>query len=471
MSDHNETAPHAISRWRQLVSSVGCAALLAASMPAPLLAQPAPGGPPPGAEGQQGGPPPGQQGEGYTDQQLDSIVAPIALYPDQLLTQVLMASAYPDQVKAAAQWLNDPANKSIHGDALTAALAPIPWDPSVKSLVPFPQVLTTMTSQPDWVEQLGYAMNVQQPAVMNAVQFLRKQAEVAGQLHTTPQQVVSTEQSAIVIAPAQPNVVYVPVYNPAVVYGEWPYPAYPPFYLPPPVGFYWGGAVGVGIAFGVGFGIVGGLWGFAHPVWGGGGLFINVNRYNAISIGHPWVGGAAWRAGAGPFAHPFARPFGGFRPAGGAGFHGGGFAGGRPGGGFPGAHPGFAGGRPPFHAPAAGGFHGAPGGFHPAAAGAHSPGAPGGAHSFAHPASAGHVGATHAAATSHAGFANHAAAAHAAAAPHAGGHAGFAPHAAAPHAEAPRAAPRAAPPRPAGGGGHAGGGGGGHAGGGGGHHR
>ena len=330
--------PNKPSLWRQWVTSTACAALLAASAPAPLLAQQGPpqGGPPPGAQGP-GPQGPGPQGpgaqasdqQGYSPEQLDAVLAPIALYPDQLLTQVLMASAFPDQVTAAEAWCQAPGNKALQGDALTAALAPLPWDPSVKSLVPFSQVLATMTSQPDWLQQLGYAMSVQQPAVMESVQRLRRQAQIAGQLNSTPQQQVSTQGSAIVIEPAQPNVVYVPAYNPAVVYGAWPYPAYPPFYLPPPPGFYLGGAVVGGFAFGIGIGITAGLWGWAHPNWGGGNVYINVNRYNSISVNRPWVGGATWR----PVGATVGRPAwgyrqgtgyrpgaGGFVPPGGAGY-------------------------------------------------------------------------------------------------------------------------------------------------------
>ena len=358
--------PMKTNAWRRWVTSAGCAALLLASLPQPLMAQYGgpqggppggpQGGPPPGDPqgqpgGPQGGPPPGPQDQqGYSPEQLDAVLAPIALYPDQLLTQVLMASAFPDQVKAAADWCAAPANKALQGDALTAALGQIPWDPSVKSLVPFPQVLSMMTAQPDWLQQLGYAMSVQQPAVMDSVQRLRKQAQIAGQLNSTPQQQVRTENSAIVIEPAQPNVVYVPAYNPAVVYGAWPYPAYPPFYLPPPLGFYAGGAVVGGLAFGIGIGINVGLWGWARPNWGGRNVFINVNRYNVISVNRPWVGGAVWR----PTGRFVGRPGWGFRPGVGYRPGAGGFV--PPGGGFrpngAGFRPGVAGFRPP-----AGGFH------------------------------------------------------------------------------------------------------------------
>jgi hypothetical protein len=340
------------TRIGRLITSVTCAALLASTAPAPLFAQQPP--PPPQQQG-------GQQQQGYSPEQLDAVLAPIALYPDQLLTQVLMASAFPDQVTAAAQWIGNPANQQLQGDQLANALVPLPWDPSVKSLVPFPQILQMMTAQPDWLQQLGYAMSVQQPDVMASVQRLRQQAQIAGQLKSSEHQVVSSEGSTIVIAPAQPNVVYVPSYNPVDVYGAWPYPAYPPFYLPPPVGYYGGAALVGGLAFGAGIAIgafaTAGLWGWARPNWGGGGVYINVNNYNRWSPGRPWNGGNNWH----PY-RPVARPGWGYRaPA--AAFHPpGGYrpAGYRPGApgyrpGAPGYRPGAPGYRPPPPAVRAGG--------------------------------------------------------------------------------------------------------------------
>jgi hypothetical protein len=322
----------------RLVSLVSCAALLIGTNPVPLRAQ-AP------AATQQA------DTQGYTVEQLDALLAPIALYPDQLLTQILMASTYPLQVVEAARWVDDPTNKALTGDALTAALAQQTWDPSIKSLVPFPQVLAMMNGKLDWMQQLGYAMSVQQSAVMASVQRLRLQAQNAGQLKTTSQQVVSTQDQAIVIAPAQPNVVYVPTYNPTVVYGAWPYPAYPPVYLPPPPGYYLGAALVTGLAFGAGVAIAGGLWGWASPNWGGGNVNVNVNRYNNINVNRPPINNPGWRP---PASN---RPGGGYRPPAGGpvglpGRPGGGGPGGgvpgRPGGGGPGAGvPGRPGGGAP----------------------------------------------------------------------------------------------------------------------------
>jgi hypothetical protein len=283
---------------RRAVAILCCVAVLNGITPAPLLAQA-----PPAAE---------QAGaQDFSVEQLDALVAPIALYPDELLTQILMASAYPLQVVEAARWLDVPANKSLSGDALTAALAKLNWDPSVKSLVPFPQVLAMMNGQLDWMQQLGYAMTVQQNAVMDSVQRLRRQAQGAGHLQTTAQQVVQTEGETVVIAPAQPNVVYVPSYNPTVVYGAWPYPSYPPVYLPPPPGHAFGTALATGLAFGAGVAITAGLWGWARPNWGGGNVNVNVNRYNSINANRTQIRNSTWRP-------TTARPAGaGLRPPGG----------------------------------------------------------------------------------------------------------------------------------------------------------
>jgi hypothetical protein len=161
--------------------------------------------------------------QAYNIEQLDALLAPAALYPDALLAQVLMASTFPLNVVSAGRWLEDPANKSLSGDALVKALGRQTWDPSVKSLVPFPSVLALLNSNLDWTQQLGYAFADQQAAVMDSVQRLRAQAQTAGNLKTTEQQIVRVEKQVIIIEPARPTVVYVPSYNPVVVYGAWPY--------------------------------------------------------------------------------------------------------------------------------------------------------------------------------------------------------------------------------------------------------
>ena len=197
----------------------------------------------------------------FTQEELDQLLAPIALHPDSLLAQILMASTYPLEVVQAERWAKQ--NKGLQGDALTAALEKQNWDPSVKSLVNFPQVLTMMSEKLDWTQNLGDAFIGQEKEVMQTVQKLRKKAEEKGNLKTTKEQKVTVEQESktIIIEPADPQVVYVPTYNPAVVYGPWWYPAPPPYYYYPP-GYVMGGAL---LSFGVGMAI-GAAWGWA---WGG----------------------------------------------------------------------------------------------------------------------------------------------------------------------------------------------------------
>ncbi len=169
------------------------------------------------------------QGAPLTDQELDSLVAPIALYPDALVAQILAGSTFPDQVAVANYWLEQ--NKSLTGSALTKAVDGQSWDPSIKALTQFPAVLNNMAQNISWTSQLGDAYHNQQSQVMAAIQTLRKQAKAAGNLKTTSQQTVTTQTQGstqvIVIQPANPQVVYVPTYNPTVIYGT---PYYPPGY-------------------------------------------------------------------------------------------------------------------------------------------------------------------------------------------------------------------------------------------------
>ena len=168
--------------------------------------------------------------------QLEQLVAPIALYPDALVAQILMASSYPREVVSAARWVK--ANPSVKGEALETAMQQQPWDPSVQALTALPQVLGMMNEKLDMTQQLGDAFLAQQKDVLDAVQRLRAKAQAAGNLKSGNEQKVSSEQQGgttiIKIEPANPQVVYVPVYNPTVVYGAWPYPAYPPYYYYPP---------------------------------------------------------------------------------------------------------------------------------------------------------------------------------------------------------------------------------------------
>ena len=233
----------------------------------------------------------GQNAPVFKTEELDQIVAPIALYPDDLLAQVLMASTYPLEIVMADRWIEDPNNAKLKGDQLAAALEPQPWDPSVKSLVPFPDVLKMMNDKLDWTQKLGDAVLAQEADVMAAVQRLRQRAQSAGTLKTTEQQVVKTEAQTIVIQPANPQVVYVPAYNPTVVYGTWPYPAYPPYYYPPPA-YYPGQALLTGMAFATGAAIVGSLWGWGDCNWGGNNININNSRYNQINANNIRAGRA-----------------------------------------------------------------------------------------------------------------------------------------------------------------------------------
>ena len=164
-----------------------------------------------------------------------------------------------------------------------AALEEKDWDPSVKALVPFPRVLQMMNDELEWMEKLGDAFLAQEADVMESVQRLRQQAQAAGKLQSTSEQVVTTQGQTIVIEPATPEAIYVPVYNPLVVYGPWPYPAYPPYYFPPPPGYAFGNVLLVGIGFGIGFAIVEPLWGWDRCDWVHRRIYIEVNKYNVIN--------------------------------------------------------------------------------------------------------------------------------------------------------------------------------------------
>jgi Protein of unknown function (DUF3300) len=212
-------------------------------------------------------------GQGFKPEEIDALVAPIALYPDELLSQIFMASTYPLEIVEASRWAKQ--NKNLKGDALAQALEKQDWDPSVRSLVNFPDVLSNMSEKLDWTQKLGDAFLSQQKEVMDAVQRLRAKAQAAGNLQTTEQQKVIVEEKVIKIEPASPQVVYVPTYNPTVVYGAWPYPAYPPYPWYPP-GYAFGASM---LAFGTGVAL-GAAWGFAWggANWGRGEVNVDVNR-------------------------------------------------------------------------------------------------------------------------------------------------------------------------------------------------
>jgi hypothetical protein len=212
----------------------------------------------------------------FSEEELEQLLAPIALYPDELFTQVLMASTYPLDIVMADRWVK--ANPKLKGKELEDALQKQPWDPSVKSLAVFPQVLTMMSEKIDWTQKLGDAFLAQEKDVMDAAQTLRGKAVKEGTLKDTKEQKVVAENAGtttiIKVEPTNPEVVYVPTYNPTYVYGAWPYPAYPPYYYYPP-GYAAGAAF---FSFTAGAIVGGALWGSAN--WHSHSVNVNVNRYN-----------------------------------------------------------------------------------------------------------------------------------------------------------------------------------------------
>jgi hypothetical protein len=239
-----------------------------------------------------------QDAKPFGKEQLDQMTAQVALYPDSLLAQLFMATTYPDEFAKAMAWSK--AHPDAKGDDAVKMVENENWDPSVASMVGFPEVLITLGEKPDWVKNMGDAFLAQPEDVMDSVQRLRAQAQKAGNLKSNEQVKVSTQapeaapaatttvvqQAApaqvIVIEPAQPSVVYVPAYNPTAVYGPWAYPAYPPYYYPPPPGYWWSRPIATGIAWGVGIGVSNALWGGFG--WGRHDVDINVNRYNNINV-------------------------------------------------------------------------------------------------------------------------------------------------------------------------------------------
>jgi hypothetical protein len=216
----------------------------------------------------------------FKPEELEQIVAPIALYPDALLAQIFMASTYPLEIVEAARWAKQ--HPEVKGDAVAKEMEKQGWDPAVKSLVAVPQVLAMMDEKIDWTQKLGDAFLAQQKDVMDAVQRLRAKAEKEGNLKSSKEQTVKTEPAPagsanpqiIIIEQSDPQVVYVPTYNPSVVYGYWPYPAYPPYYYYPP-GYYAGAAF---FSFSMGVIVGGAFWGGCN--WGHSDIDIDVNRYN-----------------------------------------------------------------------------------------------------------------------------------------------------------------------------------------------
>ena len=261
-----------------------------------------------------------QAHQDFTQQELDQMLAPIALYPDSLLSQILMASTYPLEVVQAARWSR--ANPGLSGDAAVKEVEQQNWDPSVKSLVAFPQVVSMMDEKLDWMERLGDAFLAQQQQVSDTVQGLRQKAQAAGNLQSNQNVRVEPQGQTIIIEQANPQVVYVPYYDPTFVYGSWWYPAYQPVYWRPwpgyyarpgyGAGFYWGS----GITIGAGFFFGGFDWPHHHVT------VVNVNNYYYRPPVHPigppgggWQHDPVHRRGV-PYRNPvvrqeFARPGGG----------------------------------------------------------------------------------------------------------------------------------------------------------------
>jgi len=223
--------------------------------------------------------------------QLDQMLAPIALYPDDLLGQIVMAAGYPLEVVDADRWLEDSSNAALRGDDLSAALGQVSWDPSVKSLVQFPQVLHMMDAQLDWTESLGEAFIADPSAVMDSIQRLRHQAQAAGKLRSNAQEAVTDQDGQIAIEPANEQTVYVPDYEPNVVYGAWAYPDDPPYFFGndfdacayDDFGYCW---------FGVG--IYAPFWGWDRWDWRGRRIDIDQGRYAGLNHGRQPIGGSVW---------------------------------------------------------------------------------------------------------------------------------------------------------------------------------
>jgi hypothetical protein len=222
----------------------------------------------------------GQQYIQQTPQQLQQLVAPIALYPDSLVAQILAASTFPESVVEADQWVQ--AHPDLKGDALAQAVDRQPWDPSVKALTAFPSVLGNMDKNLSWTSSLGDAYYNQEQDVMDAVQAMRQRAQEAGNLLTTEQQTVTSQDSTIIIEPASPEVVYVPEYDPWLVYGGR-IEAWPGWYEYP--GIWYGGLYpSYGVGFGIGF--YGGYgWGWRHwgSDWHHRSITYNHDRYDSRS--------------------------------------------------------------------------------------------------------------------------------------------------------------------------------------------
>jgi hypothetical protein len=240
----------------------------------------------------------------FSQQELTQVLAPIALFPDSLMAQVLMAATYPVEVAQADRWAKG--HRNLKGDQLNAVLDKMKWDLSVKALVPFPQVLALMSVKLDWTQRVGDAFLDQQNEVMDAIQQLRSKAYAQGSLKSCSEQKVVIEEHTIRIEPANPQLIYVPVYNSSVVYGSWPYPEYLPCSLYPAGAI---AATGM-ISFAAGV-AVGSAWnaGWGSWNWGAHQINTNINRPANINDNHISVSSlqtAKWEHDAG---HRLAVPY------------------------------------------------------------------------------------------------------------------------------------------------------------------
>ena len=267
-------------------------------------------------------PPPPPPGQTLTPEQLDDLVAPIALYPDPLLSQVLVAATYPLEVVQAFQWIQK--NPGLTGPALTQAAEQQNWDPSIQALVVFPDVLKRLNDDVTWTTNLGNAFLAQQQDVMDAVQRMRQQAQQAGKLAPTPQQNVVVDnqggQRYIEILPVDPEVIYVPCYDPVWIWGPPRWYPYPHWWWPPRsvivggLGFGFYGGIRIGLFFGAGWHGWDG-WGW-HPGWGNHTVIVNntfIHRYNFNTVNirdvhgtTVWAHNVAHRQGV-PYAAPALR--------------------------------------------------------------------------------------------------------------------------------------------------------------------
>jgi hypothetical protein len=331
MNIFENAAGVAMLRWgKQSLVFLLSLALLLTTLPQNLSAQDAAAQPPQDAQA------PAQPAPSYAQQspeQLQRLVAPIALYPDSLVAQILAASTFPEEVVEADRWVQE--HPDLKGAALGQAVDQQPWDPSVKALAAFPSVLGNMDQNLSWTSTLGDAYYNQQQDVMDAVQVMRHKAQQSGNLKTTPQEVVRDDGPDVDIEPADPDVVYVPAYDPWLIYG-YPIAAWPGWYPYP--GIWFGGPyLSFGLGFGVGwfggFGWGWGHWGFdwhrRYAVFGGGRYYSRsrtfYNRSNFYRGGGGRGGvargggerGGAYAGRGGVYNHPgaTARPFNGNRQA------------------------------------------------------------------------------------------------------------------------------------------------------------